>query len=75
VGQHSDLIGYALDGYGVFGQLGEGGRRLANGDLDECHGHTHAIPWDGQTRTLYHYHMTREYPYSVACFHGERPDA
>jgi hypothetical protein len=71
-GQHSELVGYALDGYGVFGQLGEGGRRLANGDLDVCHGHTHAIPWDGQTRTLYHYHMTREYPYSVACFHGVR---
>jgi hypothetical protein len=71
-GQHSDLVGYALDGYGVFGQYGEGGRRVANGDLDVCHGHTHAIPWDGQTRTLYHYHMTREYPYSVGCFHGVR---
>jgi hypothetical protein len=71
-GQHSDLIGYALDGYGVYGQLGEGGKRLANGDLDACHGHTHAIVWDGETRTLYHYHMTREYPYSVACFHGVR---
>jgi hypothetical protein len=71
-GQHSELIGYALDGYGVYGQLGEGGRRLSNADLDVCHGHTHAVPWDGQTRTLYHYHMTREYPYSVACFHGTR---
>ncbi|MEP6620666.1 MAG: YHYH protein [bacterium] len=70
--QHSDLIGYALDGYGVFGQLGEGGRRLANADLDACHGHTHAIPWDGQSQTMYHYHMTREYPYSVGCFHGVR---
>lgn len=70
--RHSDLIGYALDGYGVFGQLGEGGKRLANADLDACHGHTHTISWDGQTRTLYHYHMTREYPYSVGCFHGVR---
>jgi YHYH protein len=70
--QHSDLIGYALDGFGIFGQFGEGGRRLTNADLDVCHGHTHAIQWDGQTRTLYHYHMTREYPYSVACFHGVR---
>jgi hypothetical protein len=70
--QHSDLVGYALDGYGVFGQFGEGGRRLANGDLDACHGHTHAILWDGQMRAMYHYHMTREYPYSVGCFHGVR---
>ncbi|MEP6729975.1 MAG: YHYH protein, partial [bacterium] len=70
--QHSDLIGYALDGYGVFGQFGEDGRRLANSNLDACHGHTHAILWDGQSRTMYHYHMTREYPYSVGCFHGVR---
>jgi hypothetical protein len=70
--QHSDLVGYALDGFGIFGQFGEGGKRLANADLDACHGHTHAIPWDGQTLTLYHYHMTREYPYSVGCFHGVR---
>ena len=70
--QHSDLLGYALDGYGVFGQFGDGGRRLTNADLDACHGHTHAIPWDGQSRELYHYHMTREYPYSIGCFHGVR---
>ena len=62
----------ALYGFGIFGQFGEGGKRLANADLDACHGHTHAIPWDGQTQTLYHYHMTREYPYSVGCFHGVR---
>jgi YHYH protein len=70
--QHSDLVGYALDGFGIFGQFGEGGKRLSNADLDACHGHTHAISWDGQTQTLYHYHMTREYPYSVGCFHGVR---
>jgi len=70
--QHSDLVGYALDGFGIFGQFGEAGKRLANADLDACHGHTHAISWDGQTQTLYHYHMTREYPYSVGCFHGVR---
>lgn len=71
-GRHSDLLGYALDGYGIYGQLGESGTRLSNADLDECHGHTHTITWDGQTRSMYHYHMTREYPYTVACFHGTR---
>ncbi len=67
---HSELVGYALDGYGVFGMRGVGGQPLINSDLDVCHGHTHSIPWDGQQVVLYHYHMTREYPYSVGCYHG-----
>ena len=69
-GRHSDLVGYALDGYGIYGLKGESGATLTDADLDACHGHTHAISWDGQTVSLYHYHMTREYPYSVGCFHG-----
>jgi hypothetical protein len=71
-GRHSDLVGYALDGYGIYGMHGESGEVLANADLDVCHGHTHAITWDGQTVTMYHYHMTREYPYSIGCFRGVR---
>ncbi|MDA4845579.1 YHYH protein [Hoeflea poritis] len=69
-GGHSDLIGYAIDGFGLFGKYGEGGRKLTNQDLDACHGHSHAINWDGEARTLYHYHMTDEYPYSIGCFMG-----
>lgn len=71
-GRHSDLVAYALDGYGIYGMHGESGELLSNSDLDACHGHTHAIVWDGQTVVMYHYHMTREYPYSVGCFHGVR---
>lgn len=71
-GHHSDLVGYALDGYGIYGMHGENGEILTDDDLDACHGHTHAISWDGQTVTVYHYHMTREYPYSVGCYHGIR---
>jgi hypothetical protein len=71
-GRHSDLIGYALDGYGIYGMHGENGEILSDADLDECHGHTHAIVWDGQTVVMYHYHMTREYPYSIGCFRGVR---
>ena len=26
--------------------------------------------WDGQMTNIYHYHLNREYPYSVGCFHG-----
>ena len=69
-GRHSDLVGYALDGYGIFGPKGEGGKRLHNADLDACHGHTHEVAWDGEKRTIYHYHFTDEYPYSIGCFAG-----
>ena len=43
---------------------------LTNADLDECHGHTHAIAWDGRTVTMYHYHATWEFPYVLGCFRG-----
>ncbi len=45
--EHSPLIGYALDGFGIYGHHGERGEVLANADLDECHGHTHEIEWNG----------------------------
>jgi hypothetical protein len=67
---HSTLLGYALDGFGIFGSRGSDGSQLTDADLDECHGHTHAITWDGATVTMYHYHATREYPYTIGCFHG-----
>ena len=70
-GHHSDLIGYALDGYGIYGEYGEDGKKLSNADLDACHGHTHAIMWDGVVTTMYHYHATQEYPYLVSCLHGK----
>lgn len=67
---HSALLGYALDGFGIYGNRGENGEALTDADLDECHGHTHAIAWNGQTVSLYHYHATREYPYSLGCYRG-----
>jgi YHYH protein len=70
-GKHSDLIGYALDGFGIYGLHGEDGQELSNTDLDACHGHTHALTWDDGLLELYHYHMTREYPYTLGCFQGE----
>jgi hypothetical protein len=69
-GEHSPLFGYAIDGFGVFGPLGDDGEMVTNDDLDECHGHTHAIPWDGESREMYHYHVNNEYPYSIGCFRG-----
>ena len=67
---HSALLGYARDGFGIYGRRGENGETLTNADLDECHGHTHAITWDGATVTLYHYHATYEFPYTLGCFRG-----
>jgi hypothetical protein len=69
-GEHSPLFGYAIDGFGVFGPLGEDGEMVTNDELDECHGHTHEIDWDGERKVMYHYHVNNEYPYSIGCFRG-----
>jgi hypothetical protein len=67
---HSNLIGYALDGFGIFGPRDQDGTVLSSAKLDACHGHTHAITWNGATVTMYHYHMTYDYPYSLGCYTG-----
>jgi hypothetical protein len=67
---HSQLVGYALDGFGIYGRKGEGGRTLTSQDLDECHGHTHEIEWDGKRVKMYHYHATWDFPYTVGCLRG-----
>lgn len=68
-GAPNTLLGYALDGFGIFAQ-NENGILVTNSDLDGCHGHAHAIPWNGEMVTMYHYHFTDEFPYSVGCFMG-----
>jgi YHYH protein len=68
---HSSLQGYVLDGFGIYGVRGGAGKILTNADLDECHGHTHQIVWNGKTENLYHYHATYEYPYTVSCYKGK----
>jgi hypothetical protein len=67
---HSALVGYAYDGFGIFGRRGEDGTELRTRDLDECHGHTHAAAWDGTSVELYHYHATFDFPYTASCFRG-----
>jgi hypothetical protein len=68
--EHSPLFGYAIDGFGVFGPRGEDGIPVSNADLDECHGHTHVIDWNGTREEMFHYHVNNEYPYSIGCFRG-----
>lgn len=72
---HSNLLGYALDGFGLYGPRGEDGEQLSNDDLDECHGHTHGIDWDGTPSTMFHYHLTMEFPYVISCYRGTAPPA
>jgi hypothetical protein len=67
---HSNLLGYAYDGFGIYGLRGENGEEVTNADLDACHGHTHVITWNGKQVSMYHYHATREFPYTVGCFKG-----
>ena len=72
---HSVLTGYALDGFGIYGNRGESGESLTNRDLDECHGHTHLIDWDGEQVEMFHYHATAEFPYSVGCYRGAHTES
>ncbi|MDA7502082.1 YHYH protein [Chitinophagales bacterium] len=67
---HSALMGYMLDGFAIYGPYGENGELLSSADLDECHGHTHSVLWDGQMIDLYHYHWTYDFPYNIGCFKG-----
>ena len=60
-GKHSPLIGYAFDGYAIYGPNGEDGKPPT--DLDECNGHTDA-------EHGYHYHVTAGYPYILGGYHG-----
>ncbi|QPJ61324.1 MAG: YHYH protein [Candidatus Nitronauta litoralis] len=59
--QHSPVIGYAFDGFKIYGLLGDHG--LPPRDLDSCNGHEDA-------ERGYHYHTTRDFPYVLGCYRG-----
>lgn len=67
---HSALIGYALDGFGIYGPRSLGGKEVTNDQLDVCHGHSHKLTVKGKKKTVYHYHTTNQYPYTLGCFRG-----
>lgn len=60
-GKHSPLIGYAFDGFPIYGPNGENGKPPT--DLDPCNGHT-------DKEHGYHYHVTRKFPYIIGGYHG-----
>jgi hypothetical protein len=66
----SVLIGYALDGFGIYGPYDIDGTLLTSADLDECHGKTSLVQWDGEWVEMYHYVATYDFPYTVGCFRG-----
>jgi hypothetical protein len=66
----SKLIGYALDGFGIYGPRDENGDELTSEDLDECHGITSEVKFNGKKQTIYHYVATVDYPYTVGCYRG-----
>jgi hypothetical protein len=69
--QHSPLVGFALDGFAIFGPRDADGRPMTNEALDECHGHVGPVlDANGATVIVYHYHITKEFPYVVGCFKG-----
>jgi hypothetical protein len=67
---HSELMGHAFDGFGIYGMRGEDGQLLTKDDLGDCHGHTHDVMWDGEMVDIFHYHATWEYPYTIGCYRG-----
>lgn len=63
-GQHSAVIGYAADGFAIYGPQGDGGKTITNDDLDICHGNSDT------SVTQYHYHTTETFPYTIGCYRG-----
>jgi len=66
----SPLFGYALDGFGIYGPRGADGKEITNAQLDECHGMTSPVLFNGKVQNIYHYVLNSEYPYSIGCFRG-----
>ena len=69
-GKQSPLLGYAADGFGIFGPLDENGKVITNAQLDECHGRVAEVEFNGKRQEMYHYVLNNEYPYSIGCFRG-----
>ncbi|PQJ82819.1 YHYH protein [Polaribacter glomeratus] len=67
---HGALMGYMLDGFGIYGPEGEDGIVLWSSDLDASHGHKHPVLWDGKMLDIYHYHWTFDFPYNIGSYKG-----
>jgi hypothetical protein len=70
----SELLGWALDGFGIYIERDSDGTMLSSADLDVCHGRTGTVEWNGGQRRMYHYVATLDFPYLVACYRGTSID-
>jgi hypothetical protein len=68
--KQSSLIGWALDGFPIYGPRGAGGAYLSNADLDECHGTISKVNYLGRKIKIFHYVANYEFPYTVGCYRG-----
>jgi len=66
----SKLVGWAFDGFGIYGPRDADGHELTSADLDKCHGITSTVTFNAKLQRIYHYVATDDYPYVVGCFRG-----
>ena len=78
---HSPLIGVALDGYGLYGAWESAGTAPT---LDACNGHAGVVPGTASvgsgnatagitglaSSSVYHYHTSSSFPYTIGCYGG-----
>lgn len=70
VAGHSPLIGWGLDGIGIYGLYEDHPTKPS--DLDACNGHVSDVPADDEfgvpAHAVYHYHVTSWAPYTLGCY-------
>jgi hypothetical protein len=64
------LVGWVLDGFGIYVENDPNGKQLSSSSLDACHGRTGTVTWDGQPVRMYHYDATPDVRYLVSCYRG-----
>lgn len=64
-GEHSPLVGFAFDGFPIYGPNGTGGVPIPNGSLDACHGH-----YDPSAGEYVYVAETTWFPYVLGCYAG-----
>lgn len=71
VGKVSRIIGFALDGFPIYGDRDIKGKQITAKSLDQCNGIISATP--EFPKGIYHYVLlgTADARSSIACFHGE----
>lgn len=61
------IIGWAFDGFPIYGDANPDGTAIAEGDLDVCNG-------QADDTFGYRYHTSPDAPYIIQCLMGEVPD-